>query len=481
LLLRSRIRSPVAGLVLAVTFSAGCAVPLGPGFRLSSRQMEVAEIAAAPARVHIRVTDVLENIGDRNLAYLEVNLPAGAPFGRVNLSVRVDGRDVAAASLASDSAAPVRVPFDPPWPPKQVRTVVFDYDCAPELAERSVVAATSDGFHLGDPNAFPGWLPPSGLFAKAELGIRKEQFDFVVPREFLVLAPGTERRSTRQDGTTLHRFSISPSDSSVFVIAGRYQQQRFRTQYGDVIFWTSVPLDAQAAKTAAERLAATNATFSRVFGPASKKSQPVRIVETSADLAPSYESDTGISALSFPGGVLLDRHAFAQGIAAEPVLELAEYELARTWFGWRARPRPEEESLMGRGAGLFAVVLAAEERGGIPAREREIARLLAAYDRASAPSGQISLAADSARDRRLPGAFKNALFWAALEDLAGRQNFEHAVRRMVQARAGLDLSVDDLRAAIEWATGRDFYDTFRMWLDRPGIPENFRTRYPSAP
>ena len=469
----------MAGLVVAATFSAGCAVPLGPGFRLSSRQTEVAEIAAAPARVHIRVTDVLENIGDRNLAYLDVNLPAGASFGRANLSVRVDERDVAAASLAPDSAAPVRIPFDPPWPPKQVRTVVLDYDCAPEPAARSVVAATSDGFYLADPNAFPEWLPPSGLFAKAASGTRKVQFDFVVPPEFLVLAAGTERRSPRQDGATLHRFLISPSDSSVFAIAGRYQQQRIQTQRGAITFWTFVPLDAQAAKAAAERLVATNATFSRVFGPAAKRSEPVRIVETSADLAPNDESDTGISALSFPGGVLLDQRAFAQGIAAEPVLEVAEYELARTWFGWQSRLRPEEESLMGRGAGLFAVALAAEERGGGPARGREITRLLAAYDRASPPSA--SSGADSARDRRVAGAYKNALFWAALEDLAGRQNFERAVHRMVQARAGLDLSADDLRSAIESATGRDFYDTFRMWLDRPGIPENFRAQHPSAP
>ena len=45
------------------------------------------------------------------------------------------------------------------------------------------------------------------------------------------------------------------------------------------------------------------------------------------------------------------------------MLQLAEYELARTWFGWRVRPRPEAQILMGRGMGLFGLVIAAEGRG----------------------------------------------------------------------------------------------------------------------
>ena len=40
-------------------------------------------------------------------------------------------------------------------------------------------------------------------------------------------------------------------------------------------------------------------------------------------------------------------------------MQLAEYELARAWFGWRVRPRPDGQMLMGRGVGLFGLVVAA--------------------------------------------------------------------------------------------------------------------------
>jgi hypothetical protein len=89
----------------------------------------------------------------------------------------------------------------------------------------------------------------------------------------------------------------------------------------------------------------------------------VRIVEL-PPASPGAADGEGIISASFPHGVLLDGRTIAQGISSEPVLELAEYELASSWFGWRTRASLESKIVLERGIGLFAVVRAAEARGG---------------------------------------------------------------------------------------------------------------------
>ena len=87
-----------------------------------------------------------------------------------------------------------------------------------------------------------------------------------------------------------------------------------------------------------------------------------------------------LSALSFPQGILLDQRAFARGLTSEPVLELAEYELAQSWFGWRVQVPPAAQYLLRDGLARFAVLAAGEAREGEPARRRAIAALIATFD-----------------------------------------------------------------------------------------------------
>ena len=253
-------------------------------------------------------------------------------------------------------------------------------------------------------------------------------------------------------------------------------------------FWSFHPTDARAAFDAAGRLAATAATFRETFGPVGTSPKTIHIVEMPSPVAPAAlitsddegdpdSSTSGISAGSFPEGVLLDQRAIAQGMATEPVLRVAEYELARTWFGWRVRTDPEAETLLGRGIGLFAVVLAAEARGGDVARQREIARLIVSYDR-----GRSSVAYGDTRQLRVvSNAYGGALFFVALEDIAGKQKFSLALRRVIGAMADQEIGIEDVRSALEAETKRDLADTFRVWLNRPDLPADFRARYTAAP
>ncbi|HEY4581237.1 MAG TPA: hypothetical protein VIG89_09395 [Candidatus Acidoferrales bacterium] len=478
------LRPLLSAALLAGLFLTGCAVPLGPGFRLRTRQMVLGEAPAPSAPVRVRVADRMENTGNRPLAYLDLTLPVAIEAGRSNLTIRVDGRTVPAVAVSEAPGAPLRVRFDPPWPPRQAREVVLEYDLTTDPVRGGVAAATPDGFYLADPLALPFWLTPVGVFASGEVLSRDERFELSLPADFRVAASGRQQRRRSPDGSFLYRFRTSDREFPSFVIAGRYQQQIVITPRRDVVFWTFQPLDPDTARMAAARLAASAATFERLFGPL-PGSAPLRVVETVASVVLPASAEPDVSAAAFPHGLLLGPRAFAQGIASEPVLRSAETGLVRIWFGWRVSLRPEMETLLGPGLGLFGVALAAEARGGQQARHLEIVRLLADYDRARVPGDEGSLLrspAESTPQQRAADALKAALFLAALDDLAGQDNFERAVRRLQDAMAGrgLSLSLDDLRSSLESTAGTAMASVFRLWLNRPGVPDDFRARYSPA-
>jgi hypothetical protein len=465
-----QIRLLLAALLFVTVILGGCTVPLGPGFHFASRQTSIGQASATSLQVHVRVTDQLTNGGTRALAYLDAALPAtGLDTSAVN--VLVDGKKAQAAPVTSESGAPLRIRFAPPWPQRQARSFVFDYELSPDSG-RPVTAAAPESFHLTDPGALPRWLAPPGFFVTADTQALKEEFDVAVPSTFRVAASGSKQTPKRQGNLTIHRFRLSKQDFPLFVVAGNYQEMPIHTNRGDVIFWTLHPLNAQAAQGAAERLAGTVATYEKTFGPASKGRWPIRIVETQD--APAGSDD--IEAVSFPHGALLNQRAMAQGIADDSVLASAEAALARTWFGWADQPALEDRILLGRGAGLFAVVLAAEARGGETARRSAIMRLLAGYDRDQATESIAVI-----RGAPLSYGYKAALFWVALEDQSGAEHLQRATRFMLQALAGQQITAADFRAALESETGHDLVGVFHTWIDHPGLPADFRARYAATP
>jgi hypothetical protein len=138
----------------------------------------------------------------------------------------------------------------------------------------------------------------------------------------------------------------------------------------------------------------------------------------------------------------------------------------------------EAETLFGEGIGLFAVSRAAESRGGQTARRDYISRLLQSYDEAYQNAAEGSLPAkaqDSSAVRT--EALRAALFFVALEDLVGRENFDRAMLRLSTATAGSEVDANQWRSALEATTGTDLAPVFRRWLNQTDVPEDFRSRY----
>jgi hypothetical protein len=547
-------RTPIrCTILLFVAFLAGCTVPIGPGFKHTSRDDAIGQVSAASsavtlpgavssapaapapaAYIHVRVSDELVNIGNSALSYLDVSLPAGNSARVANVIFRVNGQQI--EPVTRNPSAPERIPFEKPWKPGDAHTIVFDYDLQPNPAGGSALAASAAGFYITDLAAFPHWQPPIGAFAKADVRAAQETFEVSVPPGFLVLAPGKE---VVPAGTAAQvQFRVTPADFPPFVIAGRYRERTTMTKNVGVVFWTFNPLDAAPAQQVADRLAATSAEYERLFGPLyivprrkAAVQWSVHVVEAPGPIPPlgaqfvdsqiahaqivdaqiidpqtvraqtaaiptagapvaqdQPDPATALSALSFPQGILLDPRAFARGLTSEPVLDLAEYELAQSWFGWRVQVTPAAQYLLRDGLARFAVLAAGEAREGETARRRAIAALIATFDsyRAAAPApapasapGNFPIVPVIPRtpEQRAAGAAKSALFFVALEELAGKQNFSVALRRLVQNMAGRSAGEADLRSAMETASGRDLAAMFRSWLSPADIPADFRARH----
>jgi hypothetical protein len=484
LLAETRSRNCFVVVLGACTFlSAGCVQPLGPGFQFAGRQTEILVSRAAPRRIHFHVVDDLENAGDRPLRSLEVRLPEGPLFGQQNLRVVIEGAEVSAQHSSEKDVRMMRAPFDPPWKQNEKRTVVTEWDLVPESSERGTIVASPDGFFIADETVLPLWQTPNGVFARGGTNPNKELLTVFAPADFRVLAPGKALKRTPDGNYVAQRFLInSGSDFLPYVVAGRYQEKVIQSRQGEVQFWTFRPMDGPAAQAAAERLSFSMKTLTEFFGPASNGKTLVRIAEAPAVLPAEFGPSLDPGGVSFPEGVLLDPRAFQQGIASEALLQLAEYELARTWFGWRVRPRQEAQILMGRGVSLFGLVIAAEGRGRNQ-RPGMVASLIDRYDeaRATAPDKRLmEPPVGYSRAERISTGYRAALLFVALEDLCGHDNLRTALRDIIRARAGSDTGYEELRAAAESASGKDLAEMFRTWLVQPGIPEDFRARYQKA-
>jgi len=463
-------------LFLAVAFLGGCARPLGPGFHFDSRNVQI-RAAEEPRRIHLRVADHMENSGDRPLEALDVRvaeqLVAESQLPRITVG---EHETPLVPAVAADPGL-MRASLEPVWEQREPREIVTEWDLVSGAHGR--IAATDRAFYILDPDALPAWQPPRGVFTRGGPIADRESLLVYAPPDFRVLGPGRLDRTRRQDQRTVYRFRQRKEQPFLpFVIAGRYQERLAGTPPGLVSYWTFEPLESQQAEPAALRLANAAKAMEDYFGPVRNDKVAVRIVEAPRELPSDFGEEGAPGAISFPGGVLLDPRGFAQGLASDAVAELAEYELARTWFGWHVGLRPEAEILMGRGMGLFAVVVSAAARGA-GEREAAVASLLQRYDRAqrtAADRSLVGLPGEYSRAERITTGYKAALFLVSLEELCGRNNLRAALTHIVRALGGDQTGTEELRAALEAECGRDLAEVFRAWLNRPGLPEEFSAR-----
>lgn len=468
-------------LLAACLLAAGCAVPLGPGFFPEKQSYEVRLITDGTPRFHIRALYRLRNTGDRPLDFLEAVLPDAPSTGRSGLRVLIDGSEVAAQTPADAQARSIQIPFSPPWPQKQRHELVIEYDLAPPPPGHAGISVEESSAHLRHTDWFPRLMPPQHLFARHRPPKRVELTVFVPPG-FVALAGGKPKGTRRSNRGTEYRFELDEGqDLGPSVVAGRYAETRIKTADSDVVFWTFQPLDAEAARQAAIRIAGDYKTYETVFGRLKRRYNTLWIAETDARLTPhpgrAEDSPAGIG---FPDGALLNSRAFALGVTSGTFLDLVDHEVAHSWFGLRVNASPDAEVILSEALAEYATVVAAEARGGDAARRHQAALLLRWYDehRANyADKPLIALRPGDPWEQRVFGYSKGALFFLALEDEIGKEDVRRGLARFVYALQLDEAGYYELRSAMEGEAHRDLADFFRAWLNRPGIPDAFRAKY----
>jgi hypothetical protein len=476
-------RSLAAALAASIAlFASACAVPLAPGYRIVKESRTVQFVPGQPPEVRVRANYTLQNMGTSELAFLDANFPEERAFGRTNLRVEVDGREVAAATLpaADQDAQPdaLRIPLDPVWARKQTRQLAIEYSFRSPENSGARITIDENSFHLGIRGWFPQLQPPKRVLAPYPNPPKVVDFSVRVPADFFVLARGTPKGKKTDGNEIEYRFQLDAATMATYVVAGKYAAWPSAGKSNSAVFWTTQALKDDPAP-AADRIAAAWNALEKNFGPLDKNTSGPHIVE-SPELRGHLSGETIPAAAAFPAGAIVNPAALALGTSSDQFLQIVTHALAHDWFGDAMYMAPGAAVGMGEGLPEYATIVIDEARNGADARHKRITEYLRRYDEALKGATEIPLGSvmigDAVGPRRIALA-KAPLFFVALEDACGEAPMRSGLARLLALERGKEVGYADLRAALEESTNRNLAGIFRMWLNGKGIPEDFRQRY----
>jgi len=470
--------------VLAVLFSlcaSACAVPLAPGYRILKQSREVTFVPGPPAELHVRSLYTMENSGTTDLSFLDVDFPPELSFGRTNTHVEIDGRTIEAANLPADEQATrpnaLRIALDPAWTRKQKRQLSVEYMLRSPQDSGTRITVGEGSFHLASRGWFPEPLPPKRVLSPYPSSPKVWAFTVRVPQDFAVLASGLPKGTRKAGDQIEHRFVID-SGANTYVVAGKYSAWPAERKASPISFWTLQPLKGDPS-AGAQQIRFVWDTLQKDFGPLDKNVPAPHIVE-STELRNRFSDDAAPAAVAFPGGALVNPAALTLGTGSDEFLGVVSRALAREWFGESMFFTEAAEMGMGEGLPEYASIVIDEARHGPDARQKRVADYLRRFDEASKAAAETPLSAitigDAVGPRRISLA-KAPLFFAALEDVCGKDSMHTGLKNLLASQRGREAGYADLRSALEESCSRDLAPMFRLWLNSKGIPPDFRHRY----
>ena len=455
-----------------------CAVPLGPGYTIEHQQIEVRYVATPAPHLAVRATFRLNNTGNQPLTSIDVRLPDENAFRRENLRVRLDNGDTS-PQFAPDSRSNgrIHIPLESPWLQKQEREIVLAFDLSTRISEDAATIVEQDHVYLQSRGWYPLLLPPTGLFARGGKPPKRWDLIAALPEGFLVHAGGRPRSQRKQAGEVAHRFEQRDKDPDLFVLAGRYQEQRVRWPGREVIFWTLQPLPADQAQRAGQQIGTVWKALEAAFGPPSARARPFWIVN-GADRLRALDVPGQLTA-SFPDGAFFEPQLFGRGSVSDSSLCVLYVALAGQWLEQVTQPEQETKDLsyaLAKYAAAMSAEGCAAEIYGSGDRKQAVRNSLRDFQRAREQASQPRRNHQE-RWRKQADAAKAELLVFALEDRLGKGNLNRALRRMIQALRGRSWEMESFHSALEGETGQSLGEFFRQWLNYADIPQEFRARY----
>ena len=360
------------------------------------------------------------------------------------------------------------------WKVSARHTLRLSVEYLPAATGETALSFTADAFFLPAEGWSPELLPSRGLFATGGVPPKQWEMNVSVPDGFLVHASGRQTRTSRRNGEMNIRAAQSVNDHYPFVIAGRYTSSEIGGKE-KIILWTRKPQEAAGLRGASDALVRTMEAYDSMFGARSKDSSTTWIVEcpltpgcftnlnaTMAKLL-GEEKETVSAEMVSPDTLMVDLNEGMPKLAVA-----AAPSLAASWLGYAQNPGFFEQEPPLSALPAFAASIVREAAEGTDSRAETIRRALQLIPEKTA--------AREPEDQAVARA-KSFLFFYALQDRYGREAFRKAMSHMLQARRERGLELSDLIAAFDQEANQNAAEFVRLWMKRPGVPEEFRARY----
>jgi hypothetical protein len=465
-------------LLAAFSFcAAACVAPLGPGYTIEKQQIQVNFVAAPEPRIRIEADYVLKNTGNQPLNDLELRLPGKRRFHYDEPRATWDGAALA-IGISSDNPRNSLVTFSQPWALSSRRTLHISYELTPAAPGETTLSFAPDAFFLPAQGWSPELLPSRGSFATGGVPPKEWAMSVRVPAGFLIHMSGAQVKTSRKGGEWTFVAKQGEQDLHPFLIAGRYTSADLGAGKERVFLWTRKPQDAASLRPVSDSLARTIQVYDAEFGNRSKESSPTWIVECPivAGCFTNLNAPT-VRILDEEGEgkepasaemVSLDTMVVDPSGGAPKLAAAVAPSLASSWLGYAQNPGFYEQDPPLSAFPAFAASIGREAVEGADSRSETVRRVLRLI-----PEKAV---AHRPEERTVVRA-KSFLFFYGLQDRYGREAFRNAVRHMLYARRERGLELSDLIAAFEQETHQNVAEFVRLWMKRPGVPEEFRVRY----
>ena len=454
--------------------AAGCVAPLGPGYTIESQQIRVQFVAAPEPRIRIDAQYLLKNTGNQPLSELELRLPRRR-FHFDEPRATWDG-EALTPGISTENPRNSLIVLPRPWTVPARHTLHLFVEFLPASAGDTALSFSGDAFFLPAEGWSPELLPARGFFATGGVPPKKWELSVRVPEGFLVRTSGQGAKTSRRNGELMALASQRANDRYPFVVAGRYMSVQIGGGREKIILWTRKAQEAAGLRGASDALVRTMEAYDSAFGARSKDSSTTYIVEcpatagcftshnasTAKQLADEEKEPTSAEAVSLDT-LMVDLSGGTRKLAIATAPSLAS-----SWLGYAQNPGFYEQEAPLSALPSFAASIGQAAAEGASSRAETIRRILRVIPEKAA-----------ARQPEAPAVVraKSLLFFYALQDRYGREVFRKAISHMLYARRERRFELSDLIAAFEQETHQNAAEFVRLWMKRPGVPEEFRARY----
>src|SRR2546430_5390839 len=476
IVLRARVQSRLAYAALsamAALGTVGCVAPLGPGYTIEGQQLRVQFVPAPEPRIRIEAEYALRNTGNQPLSELELRLPGRRRFHFEEPHATWDAT-VLTTGASTERPRNALISLPQQWKVSGRHTLRLSVEYLPAATGETALSFTADAFFLSAEGWSPELLPSRGLVATGGVPPKKWEMNVSVPDGFLVHTSGRQTKASRKNGEMNVRAVQTTNDHYPFVIAGRYTSSEIGGKE-KIILWTRKAQEPAGLRGANDALVRIMEAYDSMFGARTKGPSATWIVEcpvtpgcftnlnaTMAKLLGEEKESVSAEMVSPDTMVVdLDGGMPKLAVAAAP-------SLAASRLGYGQNPGFFEQEPPLSALPAFAASIGREAAEGTDSRAETIRRALQLIPEKAAATGPEDQAVARA---------KSFLFFYALQDRYGREAFRKAMSHMLQARRERGLELSDLIAAFDQEANQNAAEFVRLWMKRPGVPEEFRARY----